>query len=118
MLNKELKERIINHDHISEEELKIFINYIIDKSNSVSNYMKNIETYTQINLCNEIFWAHNLDSNIYNIKDNYYCIFTINNKNYLLDLNFTSSKIPQLKENKFIELNKDIYKEYQEIIGG
>lgn len=117
-MNKKLKTKIINQSIIKEEELKIFINYIINKVNDISKYMKNIESYTKNNLANEIFWSHNLDSKIHNIKDNYYCIFRINNKDYLLDINFYNNKIPKLKENKYIELTKDVYKEYIEIIGG
>lgn len=117
-IDKKIKKKIINHNIITNRELKMFIDYVIYKSNIITKYMATTEAYTQINLCNEILWSHNLDSTIYKENNRYYCIFNINNKNYLLDIDFNDKKIKYLKENKYIELNDNILNTYLNIIGG
>ena len=117
-LDNKIKTKIINHQAITEEELKAFIDYIIYKSNIITQHMTNIKSYTQINLCNEILWSHNLDSTIYHHHNKYYCIFNINDKDYLLDIDFKDNRLPSLSKNKYIELTNEIYNKYLEVIGG
>lgn len=113
-----LKEKIIDNKYINNDELMTFINYIINKSNTITNHMISNNSYSRINLCNEILWSYNLDSNIYKENDRYYLIFDINNSKYLLDIDFNDNRIKYLKENKYIKLDNNIYINYLNIIGG
>ena len=89
IITDELKSKIINHKYIDNKELDIFINYVIYKSKVITNYMKDVLPYSRMSICNEIFWSYNIDSSLYKDSNNkYYCIFNINNKEYILDINY------------------------------
>lgn len=111
-MEKSLKEKIINHNFITEKELNLFLNYVIHKSKVIASHMTDKKSYTRINLCNEILWSYNIDSNIYKENDRYYCIFYINLKEYLLDIDFNNDDIDFLKKHKYIELNNNILDKY------
>lgn len=113
----EIKNKIITNENIKENELETFIKYINNITDEVLQYTNKKYDYSKINLANEILWSHNINSNMYKEKNHYYCIFEINNKNFIYDPSFKDNKITKLKENKYIEYDK-YYKEYLKIIRG
>lgn len=92
-ISNELKSKIINHKYITKEELDDFINYAIYKSKVITTYMKEIKPYSRMSLFNEILWSYNVESNLYKEDNDYYCIFKVMDKEYLIDKDYKYRKI-------------------------
>lgn len=114
-ISNNLKQKVIAHRQLTEEEIDKFLNYIIHKSIVITNHMYNNKNYSSMFLLYEICHAYNLTLNPYNKENKYYAIINISNKDYLIDINFNNNKIKKLAENKYIEYNDKIYKLYLQI---
>lgn len=110
-----LKNKIINREEITSEEAELFIKYIIDKSITITNHMYNNKHYLPIYLLFEICYSYNIDPKPYNKGKTYYAILNLDNKKYIIDLDFNDNKIKYLKDNKYIEYTEDIYQTYLNI---
>ena len=113
-----LKTKIINHEFVTEEETNLFLKYIINKTITITNNMYNKKNYNPMYLFYEICYSYNLTEEAYNEKKDYiYAIIDINNKKYLIDINFNNNKLETLNKNKYIEYTENNIKEYLNIIG-
>ena len=111
-----LKNKVINHEFLTEEETNLFIKFIIHKSKIITEHMYPKNNYLPIYLFHEICYSYNLESTPLINNNNNYAITKINNKKYLIDFSFNNDKIPFLKDNKYIEYNEKTYKEYLKIL--
>jgi len=110
-ISNDLKNKIINNENLTEEEIKEFFNYVIYKVKIINTYKKKLDSniskeYT--GLYSEILYSHNLYTKVSEINNHYYCIVNINNDKYLCDL--------CEEKYKYLKLNSIIYEEYKEYI--
>ena len=117
-VSNELKNKVINHEILTSEETENFIKYMITKAKIIVDHMYTRKNHNYMYLFFEICFSYNLAVEPYNETKNLYSILNINNKKYLIDMNFNNNKIPELKHNKYIEYTDDIYHKYLNIIEG
>ena len=115
-ISNELKNKVIKHDELSSEEVNLFLKYIINKTQIITKKRYNIKDNNPMYLFYEICYSYNLTSEPFNDSIYHHAIIILNNKKYLVDINFNNNKIKDLKENKYIEYTDNIYKEYLDLI--
>lgn len=116
-ISNNLKNKVINNKSLTEEETNSFLKFIIHKAIIITNHMYNTINYLPIYLFHEICYSYNLKAILTKNKDSYHSIITLNNKKYLVDLNFNNNKIKYLKDNKYIEYKNEVYDLYLKITG-
>ena len=114
-ISNELKQKIINNEILTSGEIDNFFKYVTFKSEIITGYMKEINNYSRLSLCNEIFWSYNLESTLNNINNHYFCIVSINNTTYIYDYNYKCFGLENIMNNSYIEY-KDNYQEYIRIL--
>jgi hypothetical protein len=113
-ISNNIKNKIINHERISKETSEEFLRYMIFKSIIITEHMYNNIDYKAMYLFKEICYSYNLKEMAND--DNVYSIVNIGEYKYLVDLEFNNNKIPELSNNKYIEYNEDLFKEYLKIL--
>ena len=115
--SNKLKEKVINHENLTDKEQIEFLNYMITKTKIIvdSMYKENNKDYNYMYLFYEVCFSYNLTESP-TIDSNYlYLILELGDNKYLIDMNFTSDDILPLKENKFIKYTSNNYKKYLEV---
>lgn len=115
-VSNKLKKKIINGDVLSNDEIELFLKYVINKTKDIIDHAYNGNYYIPMALFVEICYAYNLVSEPYIVNNCYYNIIVIGGEKYLIDLDFNSDKIPKLRNNKYIKYTKDIYDKYLSIL--
>ena len=93
-----LKRRIINHEIVTDDDAASFLNYTIKKSISIVSHMYNTINYKPLFLLKEIYYSYNLVDEAFMDDSAKYIILFFNNKKYLIDLDFDSDEIKDLKK--------------------
>ena len=108
-VSNNLKNKIINKDNITIEEEKTFIEYMINKTKIIANnmYNKNNSKY----LLYEICYSYNLIGEPIKFN-NEYLILKMKHNKYLIDINYKGN-IENLRKNKYIKYNKEIFNKYK-----
>lgn len=116
-ISKELKEKIINQESLTKEELEEFFKYVIYKVNMITTYKEKLnenlsKEYTA--LCSEVMFSHNIDSKKLEINNHYFCIAHISHNDYLCDLTETNYQYRLLTDdvyNQYVAYIKEKYHE-------
>lgn len=117
-VSNKLKNKVIRHDDITDDEISLFFRYLINKTMVITNNMYYRKNFNPMYLFDEICYSYNLKTKLFVRDDGYiYVIVDINNKKYLVDINFYDKNIEDLSVNKYIEYTDDNMEEYLRVIG-
>ena len=115
-VSMDLKRRVINHEIVTDEEADSFLNYTIKKSISIVSHMYNTINYKPLFLLKEIYYSYNLVDEAFMDDSARYIILSFNNKKYLIDLDFDSDEIKDLKKYKYVLYSDSLFSKYKKII--
>lgn len=115
-VSNKLKNKVIKHEVISNDEALEFVKYMVNKCIVISEHIID-KNYDPMCLFMEICYSYNLLREAYDNESNGYTIVDIGGYKFLVDINFNDDNIFYLKENKYIEYSDDIFDKYLKIVG-
>lgn len=110
-ISKVLKNKIITHEELSEEEVKCFLEYVIYKGKVIADHMPRKYDHAWINLIGEICFSYGLP--IKPIADWNGILLSLNQKEYWIHPEYHQNEIAELTQNHYMELTDNIRKKYK-----
>ena len=111
-----LKWQVINHEIVTDDEAFMFLRYTINKAIEIVSHMYNTINYKPLFLLKEIYYSYNLVDEAFMDDSVKYIILFFNNKKYLIDLDFDSDEIKDLKKYKYVLYSDSLFSKYKKII--
>ena len=111
-----LKWQVINHEIVTDDEAFMFLRYTINKAIEIFSHMYNTINYKPLFLLKEIYYSYNLVDEAFMDDSARYIILSFNNKKYLIDLDFDSDEIKDLKKYKYVLYSDSLFSKYKKII--
>lgn len=111
-----LKWQVINHEIVTDDEAFMFLRYTINKTIEIVSHMYNTINYKPLFLLKEIYYSYNLVDEAFMDDSAKYIILFFNNKKYLIDLDFDSDEIKDLKKYKYVLYSDSLFSKYKKII--
>lgn len=111
-----LKWQVINHEIVTDDEVFMFLRYTINKAIEIVSHMYNTINYKPLFLLKEIYYSYNLVDEAFMDDSAKYIILFFNNKKYLIDFDFDSDEIKDLKKYKYVLYSDSLFSKYKKII--